>query len=130
MTHLDSADQLRRTILSLHATYAEGLNTQLKLLSNAKDHNSQKAKDGLRQTIILFAIFSRELDEGPPLTENQQIGIAKEIADAYGFPPKYHTLIQATLDFVRKYKQESRAHHSSMPASCGVVRSNDSHSVF
>jgi hypothetical protein len=77
----------------------------LKLLSHAEDRNSQKAKEGLTQTIILFAIFSRELDEGPPLTENRRTEIAREIANAYDFPPKYHTLIQAMLDAVRNYKQ-------------------------
>jgi hypothetical protein len=78
MTHPDPVDSLRRTILSLHASYAEGLNTLLKLLAHAQDSNSRKAKEGLRQTIILFAIFSRELDVGPTLTENQRIEIARE----------------------------------------------------
>jgi hypothetical protein len=49
-----------------------------------------------------------EVDEGPSLTENQRTEIAREIANAYDFPPKYHTLIQAMLDAVRKYKQQSR----------------------
>jgi hypothetical protein len=108
MTHPDPVDSLRRTILSLHASYAEGLNTLLKLLSQAHDHNSQKAKEGLRQTIILFAIFSRDLDVGPTLTENQRIEIAREIAGAYGLSQKYHTLILEMLDFIRNYRKENQ----------------------
>jgi len=106
MTHLDSVGQLRKAIESLHATYADALNTQLKLLAEAEDRNARKAKELLKRTIILFAIFSIGLEVDQPLTELQQIEIVEEVAEVYGFPKKDGPLIRAILAYMRKEKPQ------------------------
>lgn len=104
--HLDSVGQLRKAIESLHATYADALNCQLKLLAGAKDRNARKAKERLKRTIILFALFSRGLDVGQPLTEIQHMEIAEEVARLYGFSQKDKPLIRAILACMRKEKPQ------------------------
>lgn len=101
MMHLDSVGQLRKAIESLHATYADALNSQLKLLAGAEDRNARKAKERLKRTIILFALFSRGLDVGQPLTEIQQVEITEEVARLYGFSQKDKPLIRAILACMR-----------------------------
>jgi hypothetical protein len=102
MMHLDSVGQLRKTIESLHATYADALNSQLKLLAGAQDRNARKAKERLKRTIIPFALFSRGLDVGQPLTEIQQVEIAEEVARLYDFSQKDEPLIRTILARMRK----------------------------
>jgi hypothetical protein len=106
MMHLDSVGQLRKAIESLHATYAEALNSQLKLLSGADDRNASKGRELLKRTIILFAIFSRGLDTNQPLTEIQRIEIIEEIAEAYDFARKDRPLIRAILAYMREEKAQ------------------------
>jgi hypothetical protein len=102
MMHLDSVGQLRKTIESLHATYADALNSQLKLLAGAKDRNARKAKERLKRTIILFALFSRGLDVSQPLTEIQQMEIAEEVARLYNFSQEDKPLIRTILAYMRE----------------------------
>ena len=67
-----------------------------------KDRNARKAKERLKQTIILFALFSRGLDVSQPLTEIQQVEIAEEVARVYEFSQKDKPLIRTILACMRK----------------------------